>query len=322
LVSDHGDVVESRLAIVRALAAIDSTNDGHVSINEFGKLLESCHAGISALQARKLLQTIAAHSSERGKVNLWKLLERLQVTLPIAPAGAGEENAWVVKALRPLASAVLDDAASRLVPFGQSLDDWPASRLLAMWFEDADASRSGYLEHSEYVEALQKLKPKLEKNGCPCSDEELASIATYCDVMGNGRINYFELLNGLTWGDSIGPDLQEDLVHGMHATIYFNRPVIRHALAKFDQSNCGVVSRSQFTNALQAVFTALTASSVGEELTRSQIDTIAKSLPQEPGGGIHYAKFLDSFRIVDAREELAMSLKSGHGGDTLERSSL
>merc|ERR1712224_839885 len=109
----------------------------------------------------------------------------------------------------------------RLVPKGESIAHWPASRLLATWFEDADSSANGYLEHQEFIDALIRLRPRLEKNGCPNSNEQLADIAKYCDVMGNGRVNYFELLNGLSWDDSIGPEMKEDLIDGVHAAIFF-----------------------------------------------------------------------------------------------------
>lgn len=301
-------LLRADLPLREALAAIDATNDGLVSMLEFGRLIESCHAGISAMQARKLLRTLAAHGSE-GKVHLWDFLERLQVTLPIAPAGANESLAWVVGALRKVATAVLDDAATRLVPKGESIAMWPASRLLAMWFEEADVSANGYLEHQEFVDALIRLRPRLEKNSCPCSDKELADIAKYCDVMGNGRVNYFELLNGLTWDDSLGPEMKEDLIDGVHAAIFFNQMPITRALKEFDSEGKGIVTTSQFAQALQAVFGALTAVDAGEELTKEQIVTIAESLPQEADGGINYVRFLESFRVVDAREELASTVE-------------
>jgi protein phosphatase len=292
-------LLRADLPIREALAAIDSTNDGLVSMMEFGRLIESCRAGISAMQARRLLRTLAAHGTD-GKVQLWDLLERLQVTLPIAPKDANESMSWVVSALRPLAAAVLDDAATRLLPQDESIANWPASRLLAMWFEDADTSANGYLEHQEFLDALVCLRPRLEKNGCPCSDSELKDIASYCDVNGNdGRINYFELLNGLMWDDSLGPEMKEDLLDGLHAAVFFNATPIRHAMQQFDTDGCGLVTKQHFELALQAVYSALTAVEAGELLTKEQISTITASLSQEVDGRINYVNFLDSFRVVD-----------------------
>merc|ERR1712217_358600 len=130
--------------------------------------------------------------------------EQLTVSLPVSSSSAAEPEAavWAVSKLRPLASAVLDDAWRRLVPQGSSADEWPLPKVLAAWFEDVDKSGNGFLEEDEFISALATLAPALEKGGCPTDVDPLRRLARYCDVVGNGRINYFELLNGLTWEDS------------------------------------------------------------------------------------------------------------------------
>jgi len=299
-------LLRSDLPLREALAALDATNDGLVSGVEFGRLLRSCHVGITGLQARTLLRSIATHSKSEetqggsvGRVCVWEMLERLQVTLPVSRAAGcdPEVEAWAVPKLRPLASAVLDDAWKRLVPEGAKSDEWPVSKLLAAWFEDVDESCNGFLETAEFVTALQRLSAKLELCGCPSDPDSLTRIATYCDLVGNGRLNYFELLNALSWEDALGPELQEDVMESVHAAIYFNMAPIRRALEGFDKEHKGSITPEDFKTALNGVSTALGPD--GDGLTKTEIDTMAVHLLSSETGLIDYASFLRSFCIVD-----------------------
>ena len=88
---------------------------------EFARLLQSCGVEISLQQTRALLRTFKARHAEGEsvqqtpgvQVSLWKVLARLQVTMPILPerlTRADERARWALSMLRPLASAVVNDA--------------------------------------------------------------------------------------------------------------------------------------------------------------------------------------------------------------------
>merc|ERR1712167_544178 len=99
-------------------------------------------------------------------VSLWDLLARLQVTMPILPdrfAHNPDLAERVQCMLRPVASAVVDDAREHLAGNGEGADLWPVARLLAAWFEKADSDASGFLERGEFVAAVKRLGPKLKK---------------------------------------------------------------------------------------------------------------------------------------------------------------
>jgi len=313
-------LLQADLPLREALAALDSTSDGLVSGIEFARLIESCNVKITPLQARALLRSLAVHppSSESrpataaalgstqalaGRVSVWDMLERLTVTLPVSSLSGEEQEiaAWAVSKLRPLATTIMDDAWQRLVPAGSTQSEWPMPKVLAAWFEDEDKSGNGYLDEDEFVAALRTLAPQLETSGCPSDEESLRRLMRYCDVVGTGRINYFELLNGLTWDDSLGDEFRADLIETLHATIFFNIDPMRAALRKFDLELNGLVSPDDFSKALRAVHTTLTASGEfgGSGLGRSEIDEISLHLPRVGHGSIDYEAFLKSFRIVD-----------------------
>jgi len=173
-------------------------------------------------------------------------------------------------------------------------------KVLAAWFEDVDTSGSGFLEEDEFVTALRALAPSLAKCGCPTDIDTLTRLARCCDVTGNGHVNYFELLNGLTWEDSLGDDFKQDLLETLHAAIYFNIVPMRAALQKFDLELSGTISRDEFVRAATAVHTALVASGGAERcgIGRQDIEELAKHLPSKCGR-IDYEAFLKSFRVVD-----------------------
>lgn len=311
-------LLRADLPLREALAALDSTSDGLVSSLEFSRLLESCRVKISPLQARALLRSLAVHpsSSSRpesaaaagvvsgtaGRVSVWDMLERLTVTLPVPSTSVleAETIAWAVAQLRPLASAILDDAWRRLVPPGGSQADWPMPKVLAAWFENVDSSGNGFLDEDEFVVALVALGPALEQGGCPTDEESLRRLARFCDVGGNGRINYFELLNSLTWEESLGDDFRQDLMESLHSAMYFNVAPARSSLQKFDSALSGRVSPDNFVKALRAVHAALSATGEYEcGLSRTDIEDMALHLPRCDDGCIDYEAFLKSFRIVD-----------------------
>merc|ERR1712048_131532 len=236
------------------------------------------------------------------QVPLWDVLAWLQVSMPVTPGHAekdGDLAKWAVPLLRPVAAAVLDDSWRRLADQNAVPEEWPAARLLAVWFEDADRSGNGYLECTEFVDALERLGPALRRGGCPSDRLSLANLGKYCDIIGNGRINYFELLNGLTWEDSLGEEFERDMMESINAAIYFNSSTIRRALQRFDEEMRKLVSVEDFVTALSAVNTALTN---GDQrgniasLHRQQILAITDNLPRVEGYYINYEKFLNSFR--------------------------
>lgn len=318
-------LLHSDLSLREALAALDPTNNGLVSPGEFGKLLESCGVEISPLQARALLRTFVnpcpgspkttgAGLSSAAKpavakgiweVSLWDVLTRLQVSLPLSPKPDIQDPGladWAVPKLRKVADVVLRDSWQRLAEMGAKREEWPTARLIAVWFEDANASQSGFLDIGELVFALSKLATSLEGNGVPCDQMSLARLAKYMDIDGNGRINFFEFLNGLTIEDALGEDFQQDLLETMHAAIYFNVVPIRSALIRFDTELSGEVSSQDFVIALMAVQSALSAGVSGcNGLTRLQVSAIADSISKN-GDNISYEKFLGSFRIVDTMD--------------------
>eukprot|EP00929_Paragymnodinium_shiwhaense_P030814 TRINITY_DN17391_c0_g1_i1.p1 TRINITY_DN17391_c0_g1~~TRINITY_DN17391_c0_g1_i1.p1 ORF type:complete len:946 (+),score=228.68 TRINITY_DN17391_c0_g1_i1:132-2969(+) len=310
-------LLRADLPLREALAAFDATNNGIVSPTEFGRLLESCGVMISKMQARALLRTFAASPAAAGgqqaaakastaahwEVSLWDVLARLQVTLPVAPAVVAKDPElarWAVPKLRPVAAAVLDDAWRRLADSDAKPEEWPAARLLAVWFEDADKSGNGYLQFDEFVEALAVLGPALQVGGCPSDKASLSRIARYCDVLGNGRVNYFDFLNGLTWEDSLNSDFESDMLESINAAIYFNIGALRRALQRFDPTLQKRVRKTEFVVALKAVHAALLPDREGNNcLTPLQIEAIAEHIQLEDDETVNYEKFLGSFRIVD-----------------------
>eukprot|EP00929_Paragymnodinium_shiwhaense_P080536 TRINITY_DN42009_c0_g1_i1.p1 TRINITY_DN42009_c0_g1~~TRINITY_DN42009_c0_g1_i1.p1 ORF type:complete len:980 (+),score=227.17 TRINITY_DN42009_c0_g1_i1:79-3018(+) len=315
-------LLRADLPLREALAALDSTHDGLVSGVEFGKLLENCHVGLTPMQARYLLRAVISNPGDlgdstasdggiAGRASVWDVLGRLQMSLPVSTEDASgkavsqerqTESAWAVPKLKALATAVLEDATARLKASGE---EWPVSKLLAAWFEDMDTSANGFLEFPEFETALRSIKKKLEFRGCPADKDSLARLARYCDVLGNGRVNYFELLNSLTWEDSVGESVKQDLMESVHAGIYFNAAAIRTAFHKLDETRCGTVSQDGFTSALKTVGAVLQTGRSGLEggqLLSGQLDAIAQHLPKEADGTINYETFLASFRIVDMTE--------------------
>lgn len=313
-------LLRADLSLREALAALDPTNNGLVSPGEFGKLLESCGIDISAMQARSLLRSFSTSGSPAGakdkpagemrrsnggiwEVSLWQVLTRLQGSLLITPAydamdpGLAE---WALPKLQKIAPIVQDDSWRRLAGSDAQPEEWPAARLIAVWFEDADTSESGFLQPDDLVEALLKLAPSLQKVGVPTDRTSLARLLKYVDTDGNGRINIFEMFNGFTSECSLGEDFQQDVLEPINAAIYFNIAPIRSALLHFDPDHRGQVSNQDFINALMAVQSALSAGLNGTNaLTRLQIAAIADSVERSGDGRIHYEKFLGSFRIVD-----------------------
>jgi len=290
-------LLKAELPIREAFAAIDATNDGLVSSVEFGRLLENCGVGIPAMQARSLLRAVAANprDSHGGapRAQLWDFLERFQHALPVATQ-SGPEAAWVVPKLKLLAAAVLEDAKQAHAEDDDA--EWPVSKLLAAWFEDVDLSNNGYLELKELVAGLSRLAPSLEQKGCPSDPESLERLAKYCDVDNSGLVNYFELLNAMTWGESVGPEMTADILETYHAAIYFNRNTIRLAMGRFDPTRTGKVSRENFSTGLMAVANGLNNAN---SLSKFQVEAIAAALPQNEEGLIDYERWLNSFHIVD-----------------------
>jgi len=302
-------LLHADLPLREALAALDVTNNGLVSPVEFSRLLESCRVDITSVQARALLRTFAAHAGETSggagatlEVSLWDMLARLQGSLPVAPALVDKDPEmakWAVSKLHIVSEAVLEDARRRLCETDANPKEWPDARLLAVWFEDADASQNGYLECGEFVQALQRIGTSLEKRGCPSDAASLARVGKYCDIAGNGRVNYFELLNALTWEESIGPEFKTDMFETINGAIYFNQATIRRALQQFDPELRGTVTPGNFVTAVRAVQTALVGTQGADGLTAVQIETIADHIPRERDNTINYDKFLNSFKIVD-----------------------
>jgi len=305
------------LPLREALAALDPTGVGMVAPIEFGRLLESCGVGVSSTQARALLRTFALHSDKQGmldedgglQVSIWEMLARLQISLPIAPSSTAHDPKladYAVSKMRSVAAAVLDDAKKRLAGNDADTDEWPAARLLAVWFEDADTSGKGFLEYEVFVESLMKLDRALQRGGCPADHASLMRLAKYCDVVGNGHINYFELLNGLTWEDSLGPEFEQDLLETINASIYFNMTLIRRSVQRFDPDLTGLIFGKDLVAALKAVHTVITAenstrsqSADSGSITKFQIQIIAQNLTRDDDGRIDYERFLDSFHVVD-----------------------
>lgn len=312
-------LLRADLPLREALAALDATSDGLVSAVEFTHLIESCHVRITPLQARVLLRSVAANPSGAGdtgnldlsaslgstaaRVSVWDMLQRLTVSLPVASHSSAEEASWAIPKLRPLATVIIADAWRRLVPEDAPENDWPVPKVLAAWFEEWDKSQNGYLEDNEFMSALTSVKAGLEKAGCPTDEGSLRRLTRCCDVVGNGHINYFELLNSLTWEDSLGDEIRADLMETMHAAIFFNMATIRSAMRKFDTQHVGLIAPPDFALAVRAVRTALTAAGEDESsvLGAGEVDEMLRNLPRNDGGLINYEDFLKSFRIIDTQ---------------------
>merc|ERR1712070_48212 len=146
----------------------------------------------------------------------------------------------------------------------------------------------------------ERLGPLLEEHGCSTDPSLLRQLGEFCDIDHNGRVNYFELVNGLTWEDSL-PELRQDLLESINATIYFHMDLIRCAFQCIDFDHRGCIQPADFATALETVHEVLNTARAnsGAALTASQISALVAHLPREAGGCINYERFLRSFRIVD-----------------------
>eukprot|EP00811_Abedinium_folium_P022682 NODE_3210_length_2074_cov_8.057524.p1 GENE.NODE_3210_length_2074_cov_8.057524~~NODE_3210_length_2074_cov_8.057524.p1 ORF type:complete len:645 (-),score=143.08 NODE_3210_length_2074_cov_8.057524:139-2073(-) len=308
-------LVRADLALHEAFAALDATSDGLVSPVEFGRLLDSCGVSISPLQARALLRTFAVSGSgsttARGMplVPIWDVLRRLQFTLPVSTAATSmqdrEAAEWAMAALHEICDAVVEQSRSRYCSEGEPPNDaeWPKVRFLALWYEDIDTNQNGYLSCDEFVRAVSELGPlpSFSQMGDGSADVAFQSLWKHLDVDCNNRVSFFELLNSLTWEESLGTQLQEDLVESMNAAIFFNISLIRRTLQRFDVDQDGFVPPDAFLTALTAVVDVLATGGdhTQADLTRQQAGAIVSSLPVETNGRINYEAFLRSFCIVD-----------------------
>lgn len=315
-------LVRADLPLREALAALDATSDGLVSAVEFTRLLESCRVRITPMQARIMLRSVSSnpHSMSNqhldgvkegaavARVGVWDMLARLTSSLPVASHCTNEEAAWAVPKLRPLTEAILKDAWGRLIPADADPKEWATPKIIAAWFEDMDKDQNGYLSDPEFLGGLHALKRPLQAAGIPTDDVTFRRFLEACDVGGNGHLNYFELLNVLTWEETLGDDLQEELMETTYAAIYFNLSSIRAAFRKYDSAYTGWVSPEHFQKALLAVRTALTAS--GEDgsggLGQQEIKELTDNLPRQDGF-INYDGFLKSFRIVDSTQIMTIA---------------
>jgi len=87
-----------------------------------------------------------------------------------------------------------------------------------------DTDQNGYLEMSELKVALRTL-PSCEA----LSETDLDAFTAFCDILGNGRLNYLEFLADfhIEPSSKLAEQISEDVLESFFRVLYFDyRPLV------------------------------------------------------------------------------------------------
>eukprot|EP00755_Sulcionema_specki_P035531 Sspe_Gene.2475::Locus_820_Transcript_1_1_Confidence_1.000_Length_2730::g.2475::m.2475 len=242
------------LSLRETFAVLDRNDDGLVSLREFQEVLSNVGTGLTRSQIQALLQTTAAHASHpgaNGKLSVDDFLARLQLKYSSTHAKpATKETMWVPQFLGKLAKDIVQQQQKTAAKEGLSVlqGDGPVA-LLTEFFNRSDQNRNGFLEKQEFIDAIKPLP------SCKAlTAEQLDQIGVYCDVVGNGRINYLEFLHAFHIEDTAGPGLAEDVLEQVHRVLYFDFSIpLMRSLRVVDEEDTGRVTAAQFERVLETV---------------------------------------------------------------------
>jgi len=151
---------------------------------------DECDIGITEQQAAQIMAEIDRTADRRG-IDVAKFIERFQVVY-VAEGGEslantlGEDQAWAAELMGRVGRAIVGAA-------GSAVDI----------FNEFDASNSGYLDYSEFGEAVAQIDSGPDGVGT-VSRAQLQELARLVDADGNGRINILEFCEAFVARDSGG----------------------------------------------------------------------------------------------------------------------
>jgi len=269
------------------LAALNPIGDGSVSVAELQSSLSRVLPCVTHEQAWTMLRTTIATSHHKGTVPLHALLDSLRVRFASTYAKpAPVEAPWVPGALPDIGRDILLLQHSRS---GSS----NAVILLTDFFAGQDRNHNGYLEFQEFIAGLRLLPSCAGR-----SEKELLQLADYCDLLGNGRINYLELLHAFNVeaGSDMAEHMHEDLLEGIYRVLYFNfRGVVAQTLEQYLVPGTTRCTPAEFAMVLRTANAAQ-----GGYLTNDQIDMLKDTFSvDEADGRFDFEEYFASFEILD-----------------------
>eukprot|EP01060_Flectonema_neradi_P035337 TRINITY_DN647_c1_g1_i4.p1 TRINITY_DN647_c1_g1~~TRINITY_DN647_c1_g1_i4.p1 ORF type:complete len:578 (+),score=118.64 TRINITY_DN647_c1_g1_i4:1073-2806(+) len=283
------------LSMRETFAVLDRNDDGLVSLREFQEVLSSLGTGMTKPQLDALMKTIAVHGCHPGtggKLRIEDFLSRLQLKYSATHAKvASKEQNWVPQFLCKVAKDIIVQQQKKQTQSEDMvLQSNSAIAFLTEFFNSYDLDKSGYLEQSEYLLALKTL-PSCKS----LSPEKLELIGNYCDVVGNGRINYLEFLHAFHIEESSGSELSEDILEQVYRVMHFEftQPMKRAFLALEGENDR--VTPERFEEVVKTVNNLSAPPPLSEPQIRCLIDTL--SLGED--GKLDYTDYLSSFEIVD-----------------------
>ena len=153
-------------------------------------MCDECDIGITEQQAAQIMAEIDRTADRRG-IDVAKFIERFQVVY-VAEGGEslantlGEDQAWAAELMGRVGRAIVGAA-------GSAVDI----------FNEFDASGTGYLDYSEFSEAVAQIDSGPDGVGT-VSRAQLQELARLVDADGNGRINILEFCEAFVARDSGG----------------------------------------------------------------------------------------------------------------------
>ena len=186
-------------------------------------MCDECDIGITEQQAAQIMAEIDRTADRRG-IDVAKFIERFQVVY-VAEGGEslantlGEDQAWAAELMGRVGRAIVGAA-------GSAVDI----------FNEFDASNSGYLDYSEFGEAVAQIDSGPDGVGT-VSRAQLQELARLVDADGNGRINILEFCEAFVARDSGGGGTPR-CVFGAAAARVLMVGCLRSSLKLFRASHC------------------------------------------------------------------------------------
>eukprot|EP01064_Diplonema_japonicum_P011876 TRINITY_DN19321_c0_g1_i1.p1 TRINITY_DN19321_c0_g1~~TRINITY_DN19321_c0_g1_i1.p1 ORF type:complete len:929 (+),score=155.94 TRINITY_DN19321_c0_g1_i1:32-2788(+) len=283
------------LSMRETFAVLDRNDDGLVSLREFQEVLSSLGTGLTKPQLQALMKTIVVHSchpGSGGKLKIEDFLARLQLKYSSTHAKiANHEQDWVPMFLGQVAKDIVQAVQKEHTRTEEMvLQSTSPIAYLTEFFNSHDLDKNGYLEQTEFLTALKRL---------PCcvdlEPEKLKCLGDYCDVVGNGRVNYLEFLHAFHVEDSAGSELSEDILEHVYRILHFEfTGAMRRAFHSFEEPD-DLVTSEQF----KSVVMTINNLSDPPPLSETQIQCLIDTLDLNGEGKLDYEDFLSSFEIID-----------------------
>lgn len=290
------------MPLQQLLRHFDRDGDGTVTVAELRHAFAALDVGVTEHQAGALMRTISAHASRGsrdpgGGVDVTSFLSRFEMVY--RPMSDRQDvPAWVEGALRRLGRHIWAGTGAG------SEGGAPEERARA-FFEASDTDGSGFLSYQEFAVAVGGLISQCSTAGLPfeLSSPQLAELARWVDLSGEGRISYLEFLASFVPSDLVaGGTFSVDIMEHICTAVWANKPALTSACLLIDSQHTGEVTRQQLTEALRAMNLALDQDS--PPITDEQIQVLMDHTRFDAGTGhIRYRHFLDSFQVFDTANQ-------------------